>query len=73
LCEAIKTTGSTLFEASITLKESTDESIKTLKHSIDDFRKDDERTSKVLIALTAVIGFAALVQAFYVIMLIFKK
>jgi len=62
LCEAIKTTGSTLFKASTSLKESSENSVETLKKSIDDFRKSNERTSKVLIALTAVIGFAALVQ-----------
>lgn len=44
-----------------------------LKTSIDDFRKSNEKTSKVLIALTAVIGLATLVQAFYAIILIVKK
>ena len=73
LCEVIKTTGETLFKASTMLKESTDESIKTLKTSIDDFRKSNKKTSKVLIALTAVVGFATLVQAFYAVMLLLKK
>lgn len=44
-----------------------------LRISIDDFRKSNENTSKVLMALTAVIGFATLVQAFYAVMLILKK
>lgn len=44
-----------------------------LRISIDDFRKSNENTSKVLIALTAVIGFATLVQAFYAVMLILEK
>jgi len=73
LSKTIKTTGSTLFKASTALRESTDESIKILRTSIDDFRKSNEKTSKVLIALTAVIGFATLVQAFYAIMLILKN
>lgn len=45
----------------------------SLASSINEFRKSSEKTSKVLIALTAVIGFATLVQAFYAIMLILKK
>jgi cobalamin-dependent methionine synthase I len=47
--------------------------IGVLRTSIDQFKKSSERTSKALIALTAVIGFATLVQAFYAIMLILKK
>ena len=73
LSKAIKVTGSDLFKASTALRDSTDESVKILKKSIDDFRKSNEKTSKVLIALTAVIGFATLVQAFYAIMLVLKK
>lgn len=73
LSKAINTTGSTLFKASTTLRESTDESIKILKTSIDDFHKSSEKTSRGLIALTAVIGFATLVQAFYAIMVILKN
>ncbi len=73
LCDAIKTTGSNLFKASTSLKESSENSVETLRKSIDDFRKSNEQTSKVLIALTAVIGFATLVQAFYAVMLILKK
>jgi len=47
--------------------KTTGESIRKVdgpKKSIDDFRKSNEKTSKVLIALTAVVGFATLVQAF---------
>ncbi len=48
-------------------------SISALMKSIDDFRRSNEKTSNVLIVLTAVIGFATLVQAFYALMLLLKK
>jgi hypothetical protein len=72
LSNAIEKTGSELSATSTALKESSKESVETLKKSIDDFRKSNEKTSKVLIALTAVIGLATLVQAFYAIVLLFK-
>jgi hypothetical protein len=73
LSDAIRNTGSSLFKASNALRETTVQSVNALTKSIDDFRKSNERTSKILIALTAVIGFATLVQAIYAIMLLFKK
>jgi hypothetical protein len=48
-------------------------SISALMKSIDDFRKSNERTSRILIVLTAVLGFATCVQAFYALILLFKK
>ena len=87
LCDTIDAARENLSQQSIALQTSiagaredfikmTGESIRKvddLRNSIDNFRKSNEGTSKVLIALTAVIGFATLVQAFYVVMLIFKK
>jgi hypothetical protein len=73
ISDAIKTTGSTLHKASNALKETTEKSVGTLAKSIDDFRKSNKRTSNVLIWLTSVLAFATLVQAVYVITLIFKK
>jgi hypothetical protein len=72
ICGIISGTGESLFKTSTVLKEAIDKSLETLKISIDDFRKSNERTSKALVVLTAVIGFAALVQAFYAIVLILK-
>jgi hypothetical protein len=46
---------------------------KALASSIDQFRRSNEKASKVLIALTAVIGIATLVQAFYALILLFKR
>lgn len=63
LCDTISKTDEMLADASIAIKQCTENSVKTLTDSIDDFRKSNERTSPALIALTAVIGFAALVQA----------
>jgi len=73
ISEAIKTTGSTLGKASDALRETTKKSVDILAISIDEFRKSNERTSKVLIWLTGVLGFATCVQAFYAIMLLFKR
>jgi hypothetical protein len=73
LSNAIEKTGSELSEASTALMDSSKESVETLKKSIDDFRRSNEKTSNVLIVLTAVIGLATLVQAFYAIMLLFKQ
>jgi hypothetical protein len=61
--EAIKATRSNLFKAGIALRESTDESLKTLKTSIDDFRKSNERNSGALIFLTKALVFITAVQA----------
>jgi prefoldin subunit 5 len=63
LCEAIKATGSNLFKASTSLKESSENSVETLKKSIDEFRKSNERTSKALTTATYILAFVALVQA----------
>lgn len=63
LYERIKTTGETLFKASMALKESTDQSILILKTSIDDFRKSNETASKALTRATYVLAFVALIQA----------
>lgn len=73
LLDAIKLMGSILFKASNALRESTEQSINALTKSIDDFRKSNERTSKVLIWLTGVLGFATCVQAFYALILLLKK
>ena len=73
ISDAIKTTGSNLHKASNALKETTEKSVDTLTKSIDDFRKSNERTSKVLIWLTGVLGFATCVQAFYAIILLLKN
>lgn len=73
LSKAIKITGESLFNASTSLRESTESSVETLKKSIDDFRKSNERTSNALIRLTWVLVFAASVQAFYALIVLFKK
>ena len=63
LSTAIKTTGSTLHNASNALRDSTEKWRETLKTSIDDFRKSNERASKALTIATYVLAFVALVQA----------
>jgi hypothetical protein len=73
LCKAIKITGESLFNASTSLRESTESSVETLNKSIDDFRKSNERTSNALLRLTWVLVFAACVQAFYALILLFKR
>ena len=47
--------------------------IDNLIGSIDNFRKSNERTSTRLVYLTYVIAFAAIVQAVYAVIFIFKK
>jgi len=72
LGDAIKTTGVTLHKAGTELKESTENSIETLKKTIDDFRKSNEKTSNRLVYLTIAIAAATVVQAIYVIKLILR-
>ena len=76
LCDTIDTASGNFIRQSNALNESigraredfikmTGESMRKiddLKSSIDDFRKSNERTSKVLIGLTIVLAFAAIVQ-----------